>query len=65
MNCRAPFQDYRDPSFYLITMVALNRRPLFSTCSDNCTTFTQDGEEGEREQRGAGKRHGAGSFTWG
>jgi hypothetical protein len=43
MNYRARFQDYRTPSFYLITIVALNRRPLFSTCADNRVTFTKDG----------------------
>jgi hypothetical protein len=43
MNYRARFQDYRAPSFYLITIVALNRQPLFSTCADNRVTFTQDG----------------------
>jgi REP element-mobilizing transposase RayT len=43
MNYRAPFHDYRDPRFYLFTMVALNRRPLFSTCENNRVVFTKEG----------------------
>jgi hypothetical protein len=43
VNCRAPFHDYREPSFYMVTMTALNRRPLFSVCADDRVTFTDDG----------------------
>ncbi len=43
MNVRSPFQDYRAPAFYLVTMVALNRRPLFATCEANRSKLNGDG----------------------
>ena len=43
MNCRSPFQDYRAPAFYMVTMVTHNRRPFFATCADNRATLTDDG----------------------
>jgi REP element-mobilizing transposase RayT len=43
VNVRSPFQDYRAPAFYLVTMVALNRRPLFAACADGRATLTEDG----------------------
>ena len=43
MNYRARFHDYREPAFYMITMVAKNRLPRFSTCADDRVVFTTDG----------------------
>ncbi|MDR1788938.1 MAG: transposase [Opitutaceae bacterium] len=43
MNHRARFHDYREPAFYMLTLVAKNRRPFFSTCADDRVVFTADG----------------------
>ena len=43
MNHRNRFQDYRAPAFYMITMTAHLRRPLFATCADNRSTLNKDG----------------------
>ena len=44
MNCRSPFQDYRAPAFYMVTMITRDRRPFFATCADNHATLTDDGQ---------------------
>lgn len=43
MNHRNAYQDYRAPAFYMITMTALNHRPLFATCADNRSLLNKDG----------------------
>ncbi len=43
MNCRSPFQDYRAPAFYMITMTAFERRPLFARCANNRSTLNEEG----------------------
>ncbi len=40
---RFPGRDYRIPAFYLITMTALGRKPLFGGCKDNRTILNADG----------------------
>lgn len=43
MNYRARFHDYREPAFYMLTLVSKNRQPRFSTCADDRVVFTTDG----------------------
>lgn len=43
MNRRSPCQDYRAPSFYMITMTTHERRPLFARCADNRAQLNEDG----------------------
>ena len=40
---RSPFQDYRAPAFYMVTIVTHERRPRFSVCEDNRSTLNEDG----------------------
>lgn len=41
---RFPGRDYRIPAFYLITMTALGRKPLFGTCANDAVTLSPDGQ---------------------
>ncbi|MCL1921408.1 MAG: transposase [Kiritimatiellaeota bacterium] len=43
MITRSPFQDYRAPAFYMVTMTTHDRRPWFGTCADNRCTLNPDG----------------------
>jgi hypothetical protein len=40
---RFPGRDYRIPAFYMITMTALDRKPLFATCENDKSTLNDDG----------------------
>lgn len=40
---RCESHDYCAPSFYMITMTTLGRRPLFATCDNNKATLNEDG----------------------
>ena len=40
---RFPGRDYRVPAFYMITMTALDRKPLFATCENSKSTLNDDG----------------------
>jgi len=40
---RFPGRDYRIPAFYMITMTALDRRPLFAACENDASTLNDDG----------------------
>jgi REP element-mobilizing transposase RayT len=43
MIARSPFQDYRAPAFYMVTMTTRDRRPWFGVCEDNRCTLNEDG----------------------
>jgi len=43
MIARSPFQDYRAPAFYMVTMTTHNRRPWFGECENNRCTLNADG----------------------
>ncbi len=43
MIARSPFQDYRAPAFYMVTITAYERRPHFAVCKNNLSTLTPDG----------------------
>lgn len=43
MNRRSPFQDYRAPAFYMITITTHVRRPFFGHCADNRAHLNDDG----------------------
>lgn len=40
---RFPGRDYRIPAFYMITMTALDHKPLFATCENDRSTLNDDG----------------------
>jgi putative transposase len=40
---RFPGRDYRIPAFYMITMTALDRKPLFAACENGTSTLNDDG----------------------
>jgi len=40
---RSPFQDYRDPCFYMVTITTHLRRSLFGHCADNRATLNETG----------------------
>lgn len=40
---RSQYQDYREPSFYMVTMATWQRVPLLATCHDNTSFPTEDG----------------------
>jgi REP element-mobilizing transposase RayT len=43
MIARSPFQDYRAPAFYMVTMTTHGRRPWFGVCADNRCVLNEDG----------------------
>ena len=40
---RSLYQDYREPSFYMVTMTTWQRMPLLATCHDNASFPTEVG----------------------
>lgn len=40
---RSPYQDYRQPSFYMVTITTHQRRHLFGTCVDNRAILNETG----------------------
>ena len=40
---RSHYQDYHEPSFYMITMATWQRMPLLATCHDNASFPTEVG----------------------
>lgn len=40
---RSKYQDYREPSFYMVTMATWQRMPLLAACHDNASFPTEDG----------------------
>jgi len=43
MIARSPFQDYRAPAFYMVTITTHNRHPWFGECENNRCTLNADG----------------------
>jgi len=43
MIARSPYQDYRAPAFYMVTLTTHNRRPWFGRCENNRCTLNADG----------------------
>ncbi len=43
MIARSPFQDYRAPAFYMVTITTHKRRAHFAVCANNRSKLTPDG----------------------